>query len=323
MAGAIQIPYQVQDESSLRSLRGAACGRCVVPTVIGTRCRSCASDVQPRSSASTAIAPLFGFIDGMAARLVTLAVTVSICAGAIAYSWTEGDRDRFMIRAIVYGGLLVSLSCCNRQFSHSLVAYLGGDREIKARGFLTLNPLKFMDPVYSIAIPVLFTLMGGIPIMGGRTLIDDSSLRSRWWHTAVSLAGPGANVLVAVAIAGVFRLGLLDEFGPVAAGLAYLGVLQIALAMFNLIPVPPLDGFGFIARTSSARRAGPGACDGPPRLLRAPCGVLDVRSAGRVVLGPGVHGGQRTGHPMVRPGIWLLGSAVSTVKKSEGQSSLA
>jgi Zn-dependent protease len=97
---------------------------------------------------------------------------VAVCAAAVAYSWLEGDRDRFVIRAIVYGGWLASLVL--HEFSHSLVAYLGGDREVRPRGFLTLNPLKFMDPVYSIAIPVLFTLIGGVPIIAGRTLIDRS-----------------------------------------------------------------------------------------------------------------------------------------------------
>jgi Zn-dependent protease len=222
----------------------------VVTTIVGTRCRGCAPQTGQHSKAAGAAAPLFGVLNGVALRVAALAIALVACAGAIGYSWLEGDRDRFTIRVVVYGGLVVSLVL--HEFSHSLVAYVGGDREIRERGFLTLNPVKFMDPVYSLAIPILFTMMGGIPIMGGRTLIDRHALRSAWWSTAVSLAGPGANVLVAVGIAALFRLGLVDEFTPLAGGLAYLAVLQVSLALFNLIPVPPLDGFGAISGHMSA-----------------------------------------------------------------------
>jgi Zn-dependent protease len=89
--------------------------------------------------------------------------------------------------------------------------------------------------------------MGGIPLMGGRTLIDRSNLRSRWWGSAVSWAGPGSNLLEALVIACVLRIGIVDPYSPLGAGLAYLAVLEIAAALFNMIPVPPLDGFGALA----------------------------------------------------------------------------
>jgi Zn-dependent protease len=54
-------------------------------------------------------------------------------------------------------------------------------------------------------------------------------------------------VLVAVGIGIVFRLGVLDPLSPVAAGLGYLAVLQVAAAAFNMIPIPPLDGFGALS----------------------------------------------------------------------------
>lgn len=150
-----------------------------------------------------------------------------------------------MVRTIVYGGWLVSVIL--HEFNHSLTAYLGGDREIRARGYLTLNPFRFMDPIYSFAIPVLITMWGGIPLMGGRTLVDHRALRSRWWETGVSLAGPATNLAIAGLIASAFALGLLETGTAVAAGFAFLAVLQVSAALFNLIPFPPFDGFGALA----------------------------------------------------------------------------
>ncbi|MEX2080362.1 MAG: hypothetical protein WEC33_02010 [Dehalococcoidia bacterium] len=104
-----------------------------------------------------------------------------------------------------------------------------------------------MDPVYSVVVPMVFTMLGGLPLIGGRTLIDHRALRGRAWHMAVSFAGPAMNLVVAGVIALAFQFGLVDPFTAIGAGLAFLAVLQIAGALFNLIPFPPLDGFNFFA----------------------------------------------------------------------------
>jgi len=159
--------------------------------------------------------------------------------------WLQGDRDGVIIKLIVYGGWLLSLSL--HEFSHSLVAYIGGDRAIKERGYLTLNPLRFVHPLFSVLVPMLLVLLGGLPLIGGATMVDRHALRGRWWDTAVSLAGPAANLAFAGVLALVFVAGGLDTESPVAAGLAFLAVLQVSSALFNLIPFPPLDGFGALA----------------------------------------------------------------------------
>src|SRR5258708_7677798 len=81
------------------------------------------------------------------------------------------------------------------EFAHGIVAYWGGDYTIRERGGLTLNPLQYIDPVMSIALPVLFLVMGGIPLPGGATYVRTDLLRSRLWQTLVSLAGPAMNLL--------------------------------------------------------------------------------------------------------------------------------
>ncbi|MFN8559027.1 MAG: hypothetical protein U0531_17360 [Dehalococcoidia bacterium] len=175
--------------------------------------------------------------------LVWLAVVV---APALAYwglaTWAP---ETLIIKLIVYGGWIVSLVL--HEFSHSAVAYVGGDTEIKERGYLTLNPLRFAHPVLTVVMPLIFVLAGGMPLIGGATRVNQCNLRGRWWDTAVSLAGPTANLGMALLIAAVFALGLLDPRTPFAAGLAYLAVLQVSAFLWNLLPCPPLDGFGALA----------------------------------------------------------------------------
>src|SRR5262249_12706105 len=150
-------------------------------------------------------------------RPAAAALALLVCVGAVGYSWIEGDRDQLVIRAVVYGGWIASLVA--HEFSHSVVAYWGGDRGIPARGYLTLHPLKFMDPVLSLWLPLLFTVIGGIPLIGGRTFVDRRALRSRWWDTAVSLAGPGANAVIALGIGALLRDEVVDPYSAVGAGL--------------------------------------------------------------------------------------------------------
>src|SRR3972149_188316 len=92
-------------------------------------------------------------------------------------------------------------SLCLHEFAHALVAYYGGDYTVKDKGYLTFNPLKYTHPVYSLLIPMLFLLMGGIGLPGGAVYIETWRLRSRRWESAVSLAGPSAHLLLATLLA--------------------------------------------------------------------------------------------------------------------------
>ena len=136
-------------------------------------------------------------------------------------------------------------SLCLHEFSHALVAYYGGDTTVREKGYLTFNPLKYTHPVYSLLLPLLFLMMGGLGLPGGAVYIETWRLRSRGWISAVSLAGPTSNLILAV------LLGLLLRFGPVTSGgiwpaLGFLGLLQVCAVVLNLIPLPPFDGFGAI-----------------------------------------------------------------------------
>ena len=140
-------------------------------------------------------------------------------------------------------------SLCLHEFSHAIVAYQGGDVTVKDKGYLTLNPLKYTDPFLSVALPLIFLLIGGIGLPGGAVYIQRRLLRSRTWDCMVSLAGPTANVILAVLIAAPFYLGFVDPAStdPVWQAIAFLVVLQVFACVLNMLPIPGLDGFGAIS----------------------------------------------------------------------------
>lgn len=149
----------------------------------------------------------------------------------------------FLTFFVVLIGWVFSL--CLHEFSHALVAYWGGDWTVREKGYLTFNPLKYTHPVFSLLLPLLFLVSGGIGLPGGAVYIETWRLRNRYWLSAMSLAGPMANLLVAFVLAIVLNTTSVGDtaFGP---GLAFLAYLQIMAVVLNLLPVPPFDGFGVI-----------------------------------------------------------------------------
>jgi Zn-dependent protease len=154
-------------------------------------------------------------------------------------------------------------SVCLHEFGHAWVAYQGGDDTVREKGYLTMNPLHYTDPIFSIILPVVFLLMGGIGLPGGAVYINHHLLRSRAWSTAVSLAGPAMNVILILLIALLFKLGVLpsDPSTLATISMAFLLQLQVSALLLNLLPVPPLDGFQALAAWMQA--------DHRERMLRA------------------------------------------------------
>jgi Zn-dependent protease len=137
-------------------------------------------------------------------------------------------------------------SVCLHEFSHALVAYLGGDTSVKEKGYLTFNPLKYTHPVYSLVMPILFLLLGGIGLPGGAVYIDDSKLRSKAWSALVSLAGPASNLVLVVVLAFAFRF-VPKDLVQLRNALAFLIIVQASAVILNLLPIPPLDGYRAIS----------------------------------------------------------------------------
>jgi len=153
-----------------------------------------------------------------------------------------------MEKAITFIVVLVGwiFSLCLHEFSHSLVAYYGGDTSVKDKGYLTFNPLKYTHPVYSIVLPVVFLLLGGIGLPGGAVYIETWRLRSRRWESAVSLAGPASNLVLAILLAIILNFLPVSSSG-ILPGLAFLALLQVTAVVLNLVPVPPFDGYRALA----------------------------------------------------------------------------
>ena len=145
---------------------------------------------------------------------------------------------------VVIVGWIFSL--CLHEFSHALVAYYGGDTSVRDKGYLTFNPLKYTHPVYSILLPMIFLLLGGIGLPGGAVYIETWRLRSKGWESAVSLAGPVANLVLAVVLSIVLHFAPVSP-GGIWPGLAFLGLLQIMAVVLNLVPVPPFDGYRVVS----------------------------------------------------------------------------
>ncbi len=138
-------------------------------------------------------------------------------------------------------------SVCLHEYGHAFVAYHGGDRTVVEKGYLTLNPLHYGHPLTSLILPIVCLAVGGIGLPGGAVYIDESRIRSRWWMAGVSLAGPAMNILLVLALLVPFKFNLFPEpDGVIAYSLAFLLQLQVSAILFNLLPIPTLDGFNFI-----------------------------------------------------------------------------
>ena len=128
-----------------------------------------------------------------------------------------------------------------------------GDKTAEYAGRLTLNPLKHIDPVGTIILPALSLMLPGNFLFGWAKPVpfNPYNLRNRRWGEAiVAIAGPLSNILIALIFGLFIRFYLAPagiENGPVSALCAIIVLVNITLAIFNLVPIPPLDGSKIIS----------------------------------------------------------------------------
>jgi Zn-dependent protease len=140
--------------------------------------------------------------------------------------------------------LVVSLSI--HEFSHAWSAYELGDPTARNEGRLTLNPIKHLDPVG--ALMILFMAFAGWGLGWGKPVpVNPRNLRTnpRVGMALTAAAGPFSNLVLATLFAIPLRLGWV-EFGLAWSFLIAMVITNISLAIFNLIPLPPLDGFSVV-----------------------------------------------------------------------------
>jgi Zn-dependent protease len=148
----------------------------------------------------------------------------------------------------IFSLVVLLFSVIIHELAHGSVAYSLGDPTAKYEGRLTLNPLKHLDPFGSVILPLLLFIAGSPFLFGWAKPVPINPYNFRdqkYGELKVSIAGPASNFSLAI------FFGLILRFMPdaIALGnpgimiaLGYIVTINIWLAIFNLIPVPPLDG---------------------------------------------------------------------------------
>lgn len=170
----------------------------------------------------------------------TLVVLVAV---GIAVLWISHlSRGTWIRLAVLVPAIIL------HEVSHGVVALAFGDDTAKKAGRVTLNPIAHIDPVGSIALPLLLAVAGA-PVFGWAkpVPVNPRNLRHPRQETLlVSLAGPATNIVLAIGAAAVLRTATHSSL-PIDIALQF-GIINVVLATFNLIPIPPLDGSAIIER---------------------------------------------------------------------------
>ena len=143
----------------------------------------------------------------------------------------------------------ILLSMTLHEAMHAFMGYFLGDDTAKAQGRLSLNPIKHIDPIMTIALPLFLAVMGG-PIFGGAKPVPFNPHKVRygeWGAALVAIAGPLTNLLIAFVVFGVGVLsGVITSAGveTTLAGQIIITAVSVNLGffVFNMLPIPPLDG---------------------------------------------------------------------------------
>ena len=174
---------------------------------------------------------------------IFLAIVGLTVIGAV-LAWLATDERRPLayvgVFIFVIAGFLMSL--CVHEFAHAYTAWRFGDRDVEARGYLTLNPLKYSHPLLSLGLPALFIALGGIGLPGGAVYVRTAWMTKRQ-KTLVSLAGPATNLGFAIVVLVVTRLLWQPDHAVFWSGMAFQGFLQVTAFVLNMLPVPGLDGY--------------------------------------------------------------------------------
>ena len=172
-------------------------------------------------------------------------------------------RGSLTEQSLIFLAVLVP-SIILHEVSHGAVAYLFGDPTAKDAGRLTLNPIKHVDPFGTIILPAILLLSHAPPFGFAKPVpVNPRRMRSPRNHgLIVSLAGPATNIVIALVTAVLIREFVVDrirsgvygnELPAGSEALFALGALNVVLATFNLIPLPPLDGSAVVERLLPAR----------------------------------------------------------------------
>ncbi len=150
--------------------------------------------------------------------------------------------SQIILLLVVIGSVLISMTL--HEAMHAYMSYWLGDDTAKLQGRLTLNPVKHIDPILTLALPALLALTGG-PIFGAAKPVPFNPNRVKYDEygaAMVGLAGPLTNFLLAATAAGALRLFIGDMTQVIVDVFVIFIQVNIGFFVFNMIPFPPLDG---------------------------------------------------------------------------------
>ncbi|QAT42455.1 site-2 protease family protein [Aminipila luticellarii] len=182
--------------------------------------------------------------------LILIMVVLSFTSGRF-----SNPLDWLMRMALSLPAIVIGLSF--HEFGHAIAAYKLGDMTPKYQGRVTLNPMAHMDPFGFLCL-LIAGFGWGVPVQ-----IDPRNFKNpRRDELIVSVAGVAMNLLIAIAAAGILKL--FYQFAASFIAMSYMGgivqqiliniiLINLVLMIFNLLPIPPLDGFGIITELFNLR----------------------------------------------------------------------
>jgi Zn-dependent protease len=149
----------------------------------------------------------------------------------------------------LFGLLILIISVILHEVAHGYMANWLGDPTARLAGRLTLNPLSHIDPVGSVLLPALLIFTGSPFLIGYAKPVpyNPYNLRGKWGETLVAAAGPGTNIALALIFTFLVRAGGVAMAAPMLSAFLTIIYINLLLALFNLLPIPPLDGSKVLA----------------------------------------------------------------------------